>query len=147
MNKSLIAAIVIGLGLISSVAGCISAAPSVPVTPANSAQVSACQAAANGHNDFSIAGIALGGSASVVAGVAGGVASSDSTTAKDMGITAAAMAGSAAVLEALAGYYASDFSAQQCGQYVGPLAPLPPLSKLDSGITVTPPSTADAGTE
>jgi hypothetical protein len=99
--------------------GCISSAPIVPVTPANTAQVSSCQSSAAVHNDVVIGGFVLGG---ISAGLgSAGAAVSDSNAKTDLAISAAVVGGLMLVDSAIAGFSASNFANSQCSGVVGAL--------------------------
>jgi hypothetical protein len=108
-------------------AGCgsfLSASPTVPVTPANSAQVSSCEATATGHNLGAIGGMTLAGGATVV-----GVIDSQESNAK----TQQALGWTAAIIAALAGVdtlfttiESANYAQSQCSELLGPL----PVAKV-----------------
>lgn len=112
--------------------GCISTAPTVPVTAANQGQVSSCQSIGSAHNDVVVAGLIVGGAAPVLGGVSAGL--SDPTAKTDLAISTAVTAGVAGVLTGLSAYTASEFASGQCGQVVGPLPPAP--------VATAPPATS-----
>ncbi|MFI5245693.1 MAG: hypothetical protein ACHQQR_10735, partial [Gemmatimonadales bacterium] len=89
------------------VPGCLSSAPTVPVTPANSAQVSSCENTATMHNDLLIGDFVL------TAGGAGlgtvGALATDTGVKTNLAITAAAVGGAAVLTSALVGLTTSNF--------------------------------------
>jgi len=112
------------LALGVALAGCISSAPIVPVTSANSAQISSCQGTATLHNDVVIGGFVLGGATSGLATAA--AAFTDQNTKTDLAI-AGAIAGAVLIADtAVAGFAASNFANSQCSSVVGAL-PVSPL--------------------
>jgi len=116
--------------------GCLSSAPLVPVTSANTDQVSTCQATASAHNGFVVAGMVLGGLDTGL-GVAAGA---DTNTSQKTGFAVGAAAGAAAIttVASLAALYASNFAESNCSSVVGPLPVATPVADaapppLDAG--------------
>jgi hypothetical protein len=127
--------------MLALASGCISTAPTGPVTAVNQAQVATCQSVGSAHNDLVFAGLILGGAAPVLGGVSAGL--SDTTAKTDLAISTAVTAGVAGVLTALSAYTASEFASAQCGQVVGPLPPVPLAKPLapSSLAPSSPPAT------
>ena len=133
-NVAKMAAKIAPLACLLLVSGCISSAPIVPVTPANTAQVSSCESSATVHNDFVIGGFVLGG---ITAGLgAAGAVATDSTAKTDLAISAAAVGGAMLIDTAITGFSAQNFANSQCTSVVGAL-PVGPLGKTT--VTVTAP--------
>ncbi len=123
--------------------GCLSSAPLVPVTVANSDQVSMCQATASAHNGFVIAGMVLGG-VDTGLGVAAGA---DMNSMQKTGFAVGAAAGAAAIttIASLAAVYAANFAESNCSSVVGPLPVATPAADaapppLDAGGDAFPPA-------
>ena len=129
-----------------TLAGCISSAPTVPVTPANSTQISDCQSMATSHNAFTIGGFALGFTGSTLAGVSAGLAQSDPNASKDMAITATAVSASAAAAAVLAAYYGSAVANSNCSDVTGPLPVLPLDNERDAGVDAAFPQPGESVT-
>jgi hypothetical protein len=115
--------------LAATLAGCASfglaSSPTVPVTPANQAQVAACTSSANLHNDFVLGDYVVGGLGGSAAAVAGALSSSD--TGARIGLAAGA-AGAAALVVAgstIAELGASNYSANGCSSVMAPLPSQP----------------------
>lgn len=108
------------LMLCMGIAGCISSAPIVPVTPGNQAQVSSCQGIASLHNGVVIGDFVVGGTTAGLAGVAAAV--SDHTTKTDLAIAAAITGAVGVAGTAIAGFTSASFANSQCSNVVGPLA-------------------------
>lgn len=120
--------------------GCIESAPIVAVTPANQAQVTACQATANAHNDWLVAGVGLGVAGSGVGAASTAITSSDTGAKTALGVAAVSTALLAAGSEVLAGFAASQFTASNCSSVVGPLPALPPpASSAKPSVADAPP--------
>ena len=114
--------------MIAMLTGCISSAPTVPVTPANAAQISSCESSAAVHNDFVIGGFALGG---ISAGLgASGAVVSDTNAKTDLAIGAAVVGGLMLVDSAIVGLSASNFANSQCTSVVGALPVSPLVTKV-----------------
>jgi hypothetical protein len=130
-----IAVLVLVVGLFGATSGCLSSAPIVPVTSANSAQVSACQGIASTHNDLVVAGFVVSGGA---AGV-GAVAAVDENPKDRTGYAiAGGILGAIAVIDtAWTALTSSEFSSSQCSAVVGPLAAKPPNPPPADPTTVT----------
>jgi hypothetical protein len=109
----------LALALCITFTGCLSAAPIVPVTPANQAQVQTCQSTASLHNGVVIGDFTIGAGATAIGSI--GALVSDSTTKTDLAITTAVLGGLSAVGIAVAGLTAQSFTNDQCGAVVGPL--------------------------
>lgn len=130
---------------------CISSAPIVPVTPANSAAVTSCQTTAKDHNGFTIAGMAVGLGAAGTASTSAGLPPSN---ANGRAISAAIAGGLSLVaggLGGIAAFYASNFADSKCSEVVGSLPEATALA--DAGLPVEPavvvvvPASGDAGVE
>ena len=114
--------------MVATLTGCISSAPTVPVTAANTAQISSCESSAAVHNDFVIGGFALGG---ISAGLgASGAAVSDTNAKTDLAIGAAVVGGLVLIDSAIVGLSASNFANSQCTSVVGALPVLPLVTKV-----------------
>jgi len=112
--------IVLGALLLS---GCISSAPTVPITPSNQAQITSCESTATQHDGYVIAGFVVGGAG---AGLGASVAAvSDPSVKTGLGIGAAGAAAVGVTLEALAELTESNFTNSKCGDVVGPLPTAP----------------------
>lgn len=98
---------------------CISSAPIVPVTPANTDQISSCQTTAEWHNGVVIGDFVFGGAGAALGGI--GAAVTDSNTKTGLAIGAAVAGGLTAVGAAIAGYTASNFANSNCSNVVGQL--------------------------
>lgn len=117
--------VLVGIGMTQS--GCLPDTNTVPVTPANQAQVSACESTALLHNDMEIGGFVFTGG-TTVAGAAAAITSN--TTAKnDLAVGAAVSGGIAAIAASIVGLSASNFASDQCSSVVGPLPATPAVSK------------------
>jgi len=101
--------------------GCISSAPIVPVTPANSAQVTTCQSDASLHNGIVVGDFVIGGLTSGLASTAAGL--TNATAKNDISVAAAAAGGLTIAGAALAGYTAANFANSNCSSVVGSLPP------------------------
>lgn len=101
-------------------AGCLSAAPIVPVTAANAAQVAACESDAAQHNDLVLGGFVLSGGATGL----GTVAALDTNANDRTGYAiAGAIVGAVAVVDvAWTALTSSQFANSQCSSVVGSLA-------------------------
>jgi hypothetical protein len=108
--------------------GCLSSAPIVPVTPANQAQITACQNTATLHNGVVIGDFVVGGGTTALAATAAIV--QDQNAKNDMAIVGAGLGAVTVVGTALAGYSASNFANSQCSQVVGAL---PSISQPAAG--------------
>ena len=109
--------------------GCLGSAPVVPVTAANTAQVSQCESTATQHNGFVIADFVFTGSGGVL-GAAGALAS-DTQTKTDLAVSAAVAGGVAVLASSLVALSASNYANNDCSAVVGalpvvPIAPAPP---------------------
>ncbi len=100
--------------------GCLESAPIVPVTPANQAQVNACQSTALLHNDVVVGDYTLGGVTSGLAATA--AALTDPTAQKDVALAASIVGGFAIAGTAIAAWSAANYANSQCPSVVGPLA-------------------------
>lgn len=105
--------------------GCLSSAPTVPVTPANQGQVNVCQNTAALHNGVVISDFVLGGTSAGLASAA--AAFSDQNTKTTLAVAGASVAGALIIGTALAELTASNFANSQCAAVVGalPTAPTP----------------------
>jgi len=120
--------LVMALGLLQS--GCLSSAPIVPVTPANTAQVSSCENTATLHDGFVIGDFALGGAAAALGGTAAAVPSSNASAQEGLAISAAVAGAGAVVLTAFSEYTASNFANGNCPSVVGPLPAAAPAATV-----------------
>ena len=105
--------------------GCLTSAPMVPVTPANSAQVSSCQNTAALHNAFTIAGFGFSGSTAALAGVAASEPDSNGSLKTALGVAGAIVGGVAIVAVAVGELTNSNFQNSNCASVVGPLPTAP----------------------
>lgn len=130
------AAILLVMLLASQNEACaLSSAPTVPVTPANQAQVSSCQNTAAIHNTVVIGGFALSGSGAALAGVGAAEPDSNGSLKTALGIAGAIVGGVALIDAAVAELSNSNFQNSKCGDVVGPL----PTAKNPSGaLSATP---------
>jgi hypothetical protein len=101
--------------------GCISSAPVVPVTAANSAQIAVCQQDAVLHNATMVAGLVLGGADVALPAIAASLPSTAADAKTDLAATAIGTAAAAGVLTAITAVTQSNFSNSQCSQVVGAL--------------------------
>jgi hypothetical protein len=125
-------AVVTAVGVMALVAltGCLSDAPIVPVTPANTTQISSCQGTAALHNDFVIGDFVIGGSVSGLGTAAAAVADSNASLKTALAITSAGLGAVGIVGTAITGLTASAFSNDQCSSVVGALpTAAPPASQ------------------
>jgi hypothetical protein len=99
--------------------GCFSSAPIVPVTPANTDQVSSCQSIATTHNAVVVGDFVVGGASASLAGVDAIV--SDAPTKNGLAIGAAIAGALGIVGTAVAGYTGQEFANGQCPNVVGNL--------------------------
>jgi len=102
-------------------ASCISSAPIVSVTPANSAQIAVCQTDAKWHNAVVVGDFVIGGATSSLTAVAAGLATDHPDASKDIAIAAAAAGGLTLAGAAIAGLTASNFANSTCSAVVGAL--------------------------
>jgi hypothetical protein len=106
----------------ASLMGCgtfLSATPTVPVTPANAAQVSSCESTATGHNLGAIGALTLAGGSAVV-----GVVDSQESSAKTqqtLGWVTAGIAALAAVDTMFTSIESANYAQSQCSSLLGPL--------------------------
>lgn len=130
---------------------CISSAPIVPVTPANSAQVSSCQSIASAHNGFVVGDMVIGGVATTFASTSAAIPATNGSARAVTAIAAAVLAGFTGTGVGLAGFYASNFADSKCSEVVGSLPEATALA--DAGLPVEPtvvvvvPASGDAGVE
>lgn len=117
-------------------AGCFSSAPTVPVTPANQAQITSCENTATLHDGYVVAGFVVGGAG---AGLGASVAAvGDPSVKTGLGIGAAGAAAIGVTLAALGELTASNFANSNCSAVVGPLPAGPlPATKAPDETTVT----------
>lgn len=111
------AAGVLALALFCS--GCLSSAPTVPVTPANQAQVTSCENTATWHDGFVVGDFTFTGGAATM-----GVASAleTNTQAKNvLAISGAVLGGLAGIATTGTAFTASNFVNDQCSNVVGNL--------------------------
>lgn len=115
--------------LVVGACGCLSSAPLVPVTPANTAQISACETTATDHNALVVGDFALTGGATGLGAI--GALESGTQTKTDFAIAAAGAGAVAIVASSLIALTASSFASNQCSGLVGalPSAPLPAASE------------------
>jgi hypothetical protein len=116
---------------------CISSAPTVPVTAANSSQISSCQNTAETHDLAVIGDFVFGGVGTTLGSIS--AAESNTNTKTALAIAAAGSAGVLIVGTAIAGLTASNFANSNCSSVVGPLPlstkPIPPNNTTT--VTVT----------
>jgi hypothetical protein len=103
---------------------CIPSAPIGPVTPANQAQVAACQSIATLHNGVVVGDFIFGGAASGLAAV--GAIVTDPQTKTGVAIGAAIAGATGIVGTAIAGFTSRDFANSQCSSVVGDLPAVVP---------------------
>lgn len=108
--------------------GCMSSAPTVPVTPANQAQVTSCQNTASLHNDVVIGDFVFGGAGAATGGI--GAAVTDSNQRAWLAGGAAVASGLVVAGTAIAGFSAKNFANSHCSEVVGDL---PALAKPAAG--------------
>ena len=120
------------LGLLVVVlGGCLGTSPIVPVTSANTTQVSQCESTALQHNGFVIGDFVFTGAGGVL-GAAGALAPGDNVSLKtDLAISATIAGGTALIASSLVALSASNYADNNCSSVVGalpttPLAPPPP---------------------
>jgi hypothetical protein len=101
-------------------AGCISSAPIVPVTPTNQAQVTSCQTTATLHNDLVVGGFVLGGASAALAGASGAIV--DQATQRDVAASAAVLGALAVADAAIVAWASHNFADGNCSSVVGPLS-------------------------
>lgn len=118
------------LALVLTVSSCLPSVATVPVTPTNQAQVTACQNISTAHNDIVVGDFVIGGSAPVLAGIGVGLAPSDPGAGKALGIAATVAGALAATGAGLAAMESSSYASNNCSQVVGVLPVLPAMSKL-----------------
>jgi hypothetical protein len=112
-------------------ASCIADAPIVPVTSANSAQISTCQSLASQHNGMVIGDFVLGAAATpALASIAAALPASDSSTKTDLAISAAVVGGVAVAGAGYAAITASSFANSNCSSVVGNLPATPSASAV-----------------
>lgn len=124
--------------LVVLVSGCLPGVPVVVDTPANHAQILACESIASTHNDIVFGDYVLAGGVTGLASTAAAVSSSGNTKT-DLAIASAITGGVLLAGTALASYSAADFSSSNCASFVGSL---PPMAKQPPP---PPPTPADAG--
>jgi Na+/melibiose symporter-like transporter len=109
------------LGLASATTGCatLSATPIVPETPANQAQITACQGYGVAHNGSAIG--AIGASLTTTALGSVGAAENDPTTQRDLAIGAIVAGAIDAALVAFASIESVEYAQGQCGAVLGTL--------------------------
>jgi len=99
--------------------GCLSTSPSVPVTPANQAQVNTCESVGSLHNEIVLGGYVLGGATSALGGVS---ALESATGVKNALAISAAIAGAVGVIDtAFAAFTGQEYSANRCPDVTGVL--------------------------
>lgn len=116
--------------------GCTPSVATVPVTPANQDQITACKSLSSTRNALVVGDFSLGVLDGAAAGIAAGLASSNPTGAKDIGIGTTAGAGVVAGGVLLAAFYANAYAAQHCPDVLGPLPPLP-AKRPDPPVEIT----------
>jgi hypothetical protein len=123
MREWMLAAVTLSLCSV----GCLSSAPTVPVTPANQAQITTCENTATLHDGVVVGDFVLGAGTTGLATAAAAVA--DTNTKNDMtyiGIgTAAALVAGTAIAELTA----ANFANSQCSSVVGSLPAVAGVSK------------------
>jgi hypothetical protein len=120
-------------------AGCISSAPTVPVTPSNSAQIATCQSDATIHNGFVVGDFVFSGATPVLAGVAAALPSTDTTARTALGVAAVITGGVAVATSGLTAFTSAAFANSGCSAVVGAL----PASSLAAKRTVSLPLPED----
>jgi hypothetical protein len=91
-------------------------APTVPVTPANAAQVASCQGIAGLHNDLVIGDMAFGLGGTTVGTIAAIDTNPNDRTA--LAITTAALAGLAGIGGAIVAYASQEYAVGNCSEVV-----------------------------
>jgi hypothetical protein len=110
-------------------AGCLGSSPTVPVTAANTAQISQCESTATQHDGYVIGDFVFTGTGGIL-GAAGAIAS-DPQTKTDLAVGATIAGGVAILASSLVAFSASNFATNNCSSVVGalpavPIAPAPP---------------------
>jgi len=103
------------IGLSLALVGCLPP-PTVPVTPANSAQVASCQGIAGLHNDVVLGDLVFG-----IGGASVGTIGAIDTNPNDrtaLAITSAAIAGVAAAGAAIVAYTSQEYAVGNCSEVV-----------------------------
>jgi hypothetical protein len=110
--------------------------PTVPVTPANTAQVSGCQTTTGTHNALVVSGFVLGGGTTALGAIT--ALESGTNATKPLAITTAILGAAMTIDSTWAGFEAAAFASGHCSDVVGPL---PIAAKHDAaGLrTSTPP--------
>jgi hypothetical protein len=111
--------------------GCLSSAPLVPVTPANQAQVSACETTASEHNALLVGDFVLTGGAATLGAI--GAVDSSQQAKTDLAIGATAAAGAAVLASSLIALTSSNYASNQCSAVVGPLPTAAPPASAAPG--------------
>jgi hypothetical protein len=111
---------VLVISLLLGLAGCISAVPIEPVTPANQVQVSGCENIASTHNDLVVGGFVFGGASTALGAVSAFDQNPNDRTA--YAISAAVVGALAAVDTAVTAFTSSEFANGKCSDVVGPLS-------------------------
>jgi hypothetical protein len=93
-------------------------APNVPVTPANQAQVEACQGTTGLHNVVTFADIVLGAAGAGVGSIAAADTQADNATRTALALTGAGLGGIVAIGAVIAGYTATQYTNEGCSQVV-----------------------------
>jgi hypothetical protein len=128
-------AVVLGaLFLFGGTSACITSSPTVPVTPANQAQIASCQSTASLHNGVVIGDMVVGGGATTLGAVAAALPGDQVQTRTNLAITTAALAGVTTVGAGIAALTASNFSNGHCSEVVAPL----PMKPAPQGQRILP---------
>ena len=125
----LTSALLMLLGLVVLMTGCLSSAPIVAETPANTALINQCETTATEHNSAVIGDFVFTGAGGAL-GAAGAIAS-QTNTKTDLAVAATISAGVAVLASSLVAFTASNFASNDCSNVVGalpavPIAPAPP---------------------
>ena len=106
------------LGFCALCLGCALPAPTVPVTPANAAQVSGCQSAAALHNDVTLVDIALGIPGGGLSAVTAADPSLNTSAREGLAIASTVTAVVVAVGAAVVAYASQEYAAGSCSEVV-----------------------------
>jgi hypothetical protein len=107
------------LALACGASGCLAAVPTVPVTPANQTQISACQNDANFHNWSVIGGTGLAGVAGAEGAIETQVPNVNTQHALEWSILLEGVVAAAAAT--LAGVESANYVQSGCPALTGPL--------------------------
>ena len=114
--------VLVGLALLVQTTACgtfLSATPTVPVTPANAAQVASCESTATGHNLGAIGALTLAGGSAVVGVI--DTQESGVKTQQTLGWVTAGIAALAAVDTMFTSIESANYAQSQCPSLTGVL--------------------------